>query len=196
MNVIEKKLVLVLNRQWQPIEIISHEDAFRLISKEHARALDTAEAYTTHSLQSWIDIHSHKDYKSIATPSLTIPIPEIIILTTYGKIPDRTISFNKRNLLIRDDFECAYCMCELTDETTTIDHIVPRAHGGKTSWSNCISSCTRCNSRKDDSLPEGEFKPQKSAKKPVVGNPVYSLNRIIKHGRIDIPPSWKQALFH
>lgn len=196
MDVRSKKMVLVLNRHWMPIEIVTHKDAFRLMCKGHALALDTCETYTTHTMQSWIDIHSTDKYTHCNTVSLEVPIPEIIVLTLYEKMPKRSISFSKKNLLIRDNYMCAYCQCEVTEENATTDHIIPQALGGETSWTNCVIACKACNNEKDCQLPEGKFKLKKKPTEPSHTNPIFHLNQSLKHGKAIMPKSWRQALFH
>ena len=43
------------------------------------------------------------------------------------------------------NFECAYCGSE---ENLTIDHIMPRAHGGTDFTKNCLCACSKCNQNK------------------------------------------------
>jgi 5-methylcytosine-specific restriction endonuclease McrA len=62
----------------------------------------------------------HENYKTLNTVSMEIPVPEIIILTEYDKIPERFVKFSKANLLIRDDYKCVYCGCTLDTDTATI----------------------------------------------------------------------------
>lgn len=54
--------------------------------------------------------------------------------------------YSRRGIFERDGWRCVYCGAD-TDET--IDHVVPRALGGATSWGNCVTACRPCNQRKD-----------------------------------------------
>lgn len=187
--------VLALNRAWLPVDIISYKDAFRLLCKAHAKALETIDgSYVMYTMESWIDSHMSENYGHVNTVSLEIPVPEIIILTEYDKIPKRFINFSKTNLLIRDDYTCAYCGCTLNHEDATIDHIHPQSKGGRTGWDNCVIACKPCNHSKADELPVGDFKPKVKAKEPFHGNPIYQVNR--KSKDMDIPDSWTKFLFH
>lgn len=51
-------------------------------------------------------------------------------------------------LLQQTGYRCGYCACELTRQTVTRDHIVPRCKGGKTTDDNLIACCRNCNQRK------------------------------------------------
>jgi 5-methylcytosine-specific restriction endonuclease McrA len=190
-----KHYVLALNRAWLPVDIISHKDTFRLLCKGHAKALETVHgSYMMHSIDSWIDMHMHENYKTLNTVSMEIPVPEIIILTEYDKIPERFVKFSKANLLIRDDYKCVYCGCTLDTDTATIDHIHPTSKGGTTSWDNCAISCKKCNHDKGDELPVGKFKPNKEAKEPAHFSPLYQMRKKTKG--LVYPESWKKFLFH
>lgn len=54
------------------------------------------------------------------------------------------------NVLRRDGFRCAYC----GRRASTRDHVVPRSHGGPTTWLNLVAACEPCNGRKRDRTPE------------------------------------------
>ena len=188
------RYVLALNKAWLPVDIITHRDCFRLLSKGHAKALETVNgSYMMHNLDGWLDLHMHENYSHVSTVSMEVPVPEIIILTEYDKIPKRFVKFSKGNLLIRDDFECVYCGCELDLEDTTIDHVHPSSKGGVTSWENCVSACKKCNHTKGNELPVGRFKPKVKPSEPSSVSPIYQMNK--KIDGIFIPDSWNKFLF-
>jgi 5-methylcytosine-specific restriction endonuclease McrA len=200
-NVKDKKFVLALNRAWMPVDIITYKDAFRLMCKGHAVAIDTnmesdTGAYLTHDMTSWMDLHSEEHYTNINTVSMEISVPEIIVLTQYDKVPKRCVKFSKTNLLLRDNFMCAYCRCEVDADTATIDHVHPQKLGGETSWTNCVIACKKCNNEKDCELPEGKYAPKTKPREPHHHNPIYHMNSKIRSGMIEIPESWKKALMH
>lgn len=88
--------------------------------------------------------------KTINSPSTVLEIPEVIRLvnTSFFKMPDKDweTSVTTENILIRDNFVCAYCR----GKATTRDHIIPTSKGGKNTWDNCIAACYTCNNIKDD----------------------------------------------
>lgn len=61
------------------------------------------------------------------------------------------VAFTKRNVLVRDGFRCAYCGSH--KERLSIDHIMPRSRGGRTSFENCVAACKVCNLRKGGRTP-------------------------------------------
>ena len=85
-NVKKRKFVLALNKMWMPVDIITYKDAFRLMCKDHAMAVDTNMesidgAYVPHDMNSWIELHRTEHYQHINTVNNEIPVPEIIVLS-------------------------------------------------------------------------------------------------------------------
>jgi len=62
-----------------------------------------------------------------------------------------SVTFTKRNVLIRDRFKCAYCGARR--EKLSIDHIVPKSRGGKMTFENCVAACKPCNLKKGGRTP-------------------------------------------
>lgn len=54
-------------------------------------------------------------------------------------------------ILARGDRDiCFYCHAPLTDDTRTIDHVIPRSKGGTNDLWNLCLSCVTCNNNKGD----------------------------------------------
>jgi len=83
-----------------------------------------------------------------------IEVASIIALKSRFNNRERVPPFNNRNLFRRDLGICAYCGDQHSEGSLTKDHIMPASRGGVTSWTNCVTACTRCNGRKDDRTPE------------------------------------------
>ncbi|MFV9644687.1 MAG: HNH endonuclease [Desulfobacterales bacterium] len=82
-----------------------------------------------------------------------IKIPAVMKLIKLIRTLYRSrVPFSKKNILIRDGFRCAYC--GNNKEKLTIDHIIPKSRGGKTSFENCVSSCKPCNNKKGGQTPK------------------------------------------
>lgn len=93
-------------------------------------------------------------YISIQTTSGTYPLPSVIALYRYVKMPVLNAQPTKKNIMRRDSFRCQYCGVILIEEDQTIDHIVPRAKGGRHEWKNVVAACRKCNTKKADKLLE------------------------------------------
>jgi 5-methylcytosine-specific restriction endonuclease McrA len=74
-------------------------------------------------------------------------VPSIIRLKKYVNVNRRKVALNKRNIFIRDKYECVYCGSK---HNLTLDHIIPKSRGGKDSWDNLVTCCSNCNSKKGD----------------------------------------------
>lgn len=61
----------------------------------------------------------------------------------------RQPKWSKSGVLKRDNYVCAFC----SGKASTIDHVVPRAHGGKNTWKNTVAACSPCNNKKRDRTP-------------------------------------------
>lgn len=70
--------------------------------------------------------------------------------------------FSKSNVYLRDLYTCQYCKVQLTRNTATVDHVLPLSKGGKTEWTNIVTACEPCNSKKGDKLfPKPSMMPHK-----------------------------------
>lgn len=83
--------------------------------------------------------------------------PDLLLKVELVKEPDEVPLFNdgnkqtkKQKVLVKNNGHCAYCGTPLTEDTMTIDHIVPKKQGGTKALSNCYAACQRCNSLKSN----------------------------------------------
>ncbi|EKE45560.1 HNH endonuclease family protein [Oceaniovalibus guishaninsula JLT2003] len=77
----------------------------------------------------------------VHSPTTRIRIPSVVVLRDYVK-PQKRVAFTRFNLFLRDEFCCQYCR---STGDLTFDHVVPRSSGGRTSWTNVVAACARCN---------------------------------------------------
>lgn len=124
---------LVLNKSWMPINHTDWKQAIRLVCKERAEVLEYYERVVSAS----------NDF---------IFIPAVIRLCYFDKVPKCKVSYSKRTIVERDNWQCQYCGTGLTIRTATIDHVVPRCEGGKTTFENTVASCFPCNNKKGPKL--------------------------------------------
>jgi len=154
---------LVLNRSWLAVQICSVKRAISLIYQGHADVVD--EDYQSYDFGHWSQVSQEMVYNPtdfISSPSVTIKIPRIIVLKFYDKLPKRDVSFSRKNIFERDKFTCQYCgrkpqdrrtaMKWMEENSLNIDHIIPRSRGGKTTWSNIVCACYKCNTKKGSRL--------------------------------------------
>jgi 5-methylcytosine-specific restriction endonuclease McrA len=118
-----------------------------MVYQETARFI-LPETYETFDFDSWADLKLVEGETCIRTVHLGIKVPEVILLRFYDRVPRREVPFSRRNIYRRDGYVCQYCRGRPGSRELSIDHIVPKSRGGKTTWQNCVLACTDCNARK------------------------------------------------
>lgn len=140
---------LVLNKSWYPIDSVTVRNALCDVMSDRARFLHPTD-YTQHDIGSWMAIPVADNERYILSTAGQVKVPEIMLLSEYGKVPVRTVVFCRRNLWRRDKRRCQYCGQEPSADEITIDHIVPKSKGGLSSFANCVLCCLVCNLKKGD----------------------------------------------
>ncbi|GAB4343970.1 MAG: HNH endonuclease [Flammeovirgaceae bacterium] len=87
----------------------------------------------------------------IRTVSKAFDAPSVIRLLTYVSMPYKGVMLSRQNIFKRDNHQCVYCG---SNEDLTLDHVLPRSRGGTSTWSNLVTACRSCNSKKGDYTPE------------------------------------------
>jgi 5-methylcytosine-specific restriction endonuclease McrA len=126
---------LVLDAGYQPIRIIRWQRAICM------SFLDKVEVLANYAFM-------------IPTASSDYPTPAVVRLLTQLRFRPQVVRFSRRNVYIRDDYRCQYCGEPFAAADLTLDHVVPRVAGGKTSWTNVVAACRPCNRRKGGRTPE------------------------------------------
>ena len=153
-----KTRVLVLNRIWQPVNIVGVPRAVGLLLQDHAQAIHTGDgSFRLMDAGQWIG-HSEDEppapqEAAIQTVRMRVRVPKVLLLRQYDRVPVQEVKFTRENLFERDDYRCQYCGNQFEATQLNMDHVIPRDRGGRTSWENIVTSCIRCNSRKANRLP-------------------------------------------
>jgi 5-methylcytosine-specific restriction endonuclease McrA len=98
------------------------------------------------------DIIKEDAEKEIHSQSLTMKIPRVIAIRNYvsKRYQRDSLTLTRRNIAIRDERRCQYCNQELSNDEQTLDHVIPKSRGGKSTWENLVLCCRPCNRRKAD----------------------------------------------
>ena len=147
--------VLVLNRSFFAVQIISWRRALSLVYLDHARVVD--DEYRTYTFDDWRELSAMiaKDPSGyVHTPTFRMAIPDVISLRYFDGLPKSEVKFTRRNIYEHYAYKCAYCGHRYSTAELNLEHVVPRSRGGKTDWTNVITSCIPCNLRKGNRLPE------------------------------------------
>ncbi len=133
--------VLVLNQDYSALTVCSIPKAFLLVFLKKA------------------DLISESATEQLRSVSQSFPMPSVIRLHRYVYLPYKGVMLSRQNIFRRDGGQCQYCG---TPEDLTLDHVLPKSRGGRTSWDNLATACKRCNSRKGDLTPEEAGMPLKT----------------------------------
>ncbi len=157
MSVLSRE-VMVLNRNWNPVAIVSVQRALCLVigtyksGEPKARILDAYQEFRLFSWKDWSDLKAGDGEAVIRSSKQNCRVPEIILLSRYNKFPQQKVHFSRRTIFRRDENTCQYCGCKPGTENLGLDHLVARSRGGLTTWENIVLSCTDCNRKKGNRL--------------------------------------------
>src|SRR5437763_13148583 len=126
---------LVLSQGYEPIKIVSWQRAITLL---FLGKVEVIEEYD----------------RNIKTTSMVIKIPAVVRLLNAFRRHKKPVKFSRVNIYGRDRYTCQFCGERKPIGELTYDHVVPRAQGGKTSWSNIVTACESCNREKANRTPE------------------------------------------
>ncbi len=164
---------LLLNANYQPVSIlplstISWQHAIKLMYLDNITVLETYEDWVVRSAR------------------LTIHVPCVAVTKDYFDIK-KGAKFSRRNLFLRDMYQCQYCGDTFDVGDLTLDHYIPRSEGGKTTWENSLTACRDCNHKKGNKY----WKPLRLPYKP----DYFHLVNKWKNTKIRVRhPSWLKYL--
>lgn len=135
--------VLLLNADGMPLSsvplsVVSWQVAVRLLVTDKVKVLK--------EYDDWV----------VRSQKLEMKVPSIIIMSEQVKWA-KTLKYSRNNVYLRDDLTCQLQSTSRCKDShgkghpiidLTLDHVVPKSHGGKTSWTNVVTCCKSCNSEK------------------------------------------------
>jgi len=132
---------LALNASFEPLTMVPMRRALRLVIDGKAEMVEC------------------DSDRVVRSERLTLPRPIVIRLTKFIHVPRRfRRQVTNTFLFARDRYRCQYCGRSAADlkprEGLTRDHLVPLSRGGINDWSNVVTACASCNTRKANRLPE------------------------------------------
>lgn len=144
-----------MNRFYSPIHITTLRRAVTLLCLDVAMGVDNE--YVTYS---WGDLWStiipdnkREHFHFVKALKQDVPVPKVIVLRDFDKLPPQTVKFSRGHIFLRDRHMCQYCGQTLPKQRLNLDHVVPRAQGGRTTWENVVASCHHCNWKKGGRTP-------------------------------------------
>ncbi|MEM0966656.1 MAG: HNH endonuclease [Verrucomicrobiota bacterium] len=150
--------ILILNRVWQPVNIVGVRRAVSLLFQDNAQVIHPNEGnYELLSASDWIErstTHPPEEGElCVRSVRLRLRLPQILLLKEFDRVPVQDTKLCRRNIFERDNYRCQYCGEVFPESKLNLDHVIPRDRGGRTSWENLVTSCIECNSKKANRLP-------------------------------------------
>jgi 5-methylcytosine-specific restriction endonuclease McrA len=163
---------LLLNTTFEPISVLSWKKAVTLVFLGKVEVL--------------------KEYeREIKGVSVRMRQPAVIRLLRLVRNNHVNVKFSRRNVFLRDNHTCQYCGRKFEAKNLTCDHIIPKSRGGVSEWTNIVTSCTQCNLKKGDKLPEESgMRPRKRPARP---SGFYMIMLVV--GVNSMPDYWKDYIF-
>src|SRR5947208_8432513 len=126
-------VVLVLNQDYEPLNVTNLPRAFRLVFGAKAEILEY-------------------DHQIIRTVREEFHAPSVIRLQHRIRRPRPRVKLTRGEVFARDRHTCQYCGRQPADRTR--DDIGPLHRGGSDSWDNLVAACKSCNHRKGGKTPD------------------------------------------
>lgn len=148
--------VLVLNSDYEPLNVCNLRRAIILVYLGkadilHARDEELAAAAAMEGIDA--NAYHRGGQTMLATAEgEAIAAPSVVKLRHHVRRPLPELKLSRRSVFARDNFTCQYCGSHGKD--LTIDHVIPKRHGGGMQWENLVACCRRCNTKKGDKAPE------------------------------------------
>jgi 5-methylcytosine-specific restriction endonuclease McrA len=173
-HILTKAIVLVLNRNWQAINIRTPQEAFCMMATNAATALeieieDSAESehgsFRTPNSElrasklrpvtwdEWITLPIRDGDNAVRTVRGAIRVPTVIVAVNFARVPKKRPKLCARTIRERDGNRCQYTGALLRPDEGSLDHVVPRSRGGPDTWENLVWSSKQVNTRKGNRLP-------------------------------------------
>lgn len=163
---------LLLSQAYEPIKVISWQRALTLFTLGKVEVVEEYDGF-------------------VRSSTIVIKIPAVVRLLRAFRKHKKAVKFSRVNIYGRDNWKCQYCGAKKISGELTYDHVIPRAHGGKTTWDNIVTCCVDCNSRKGGRTPtQAGMKLLSTPVRPVTV-PVFT----IQIPRKNAPDAWRDYLY-
>lgn len=162
--------VLILNASYEPIHIASARRALALLIKGIAAR--------------------EEEHDREVVPGFRVP--SVVRLVEYRRVPHHRVKPDHRHIYLRDGYCCQYCGKQFSYKELTLDHIIPKAQGGPSTWENLVAACQPCNHTKADRTPEQAGMKLLHKPRPMSMHTSRHMLRMIG----STEPKWHQYLYY
>src|SRR6266478_6085999 len=154
-SILTKASVLVLNRNWQAINVRTPQEAFCMMATNVATGLEIEGENHIRPVtwEEWITLPIRPQDDAVHTVRGAIRVPTVIVAVNYAKVPKKRPKLCAKTIRERDGNRCQYTGKLLKPDEGSLDHVLPRSRGGADTWENLVWSSKQVNTRKGDRLP-------------------------------------------
>ncbi|HEY3853884.1 MAG TPA: HNH endonuclease [Verrucomicrobiae bacterium] len=154
-DILNKSIVLVLNRNWQAVNVRTPQEAFCQMATNVDTALEIEGENHIRPVTwaKWITLPIRAHDNAVQTVRGPIRVPTVIVAVNYARVPRKRLKLCARSIRERDGNHCQYTGRVLQPEEGSLDHVMPRSRGRKNSWDNLVWSSKEVNARKGNRLP-------------------------------------------
>lgn len=163
---------LVLDQGYSPVELVPWQRAVQLLFLGKCEVIEEYD-------------------RDIRSTYLVIKIPAVVRLLRRFRRKQKPVKFSRVNIYGRDKYMCQYCGDKKMMSGLTYDHVIPRAQGGTTTWTNIVTACSDCNTKKGGRTPA-------EARMRLLHTPTQPKDipaMVINVSRKSIPDAWRDYLY-
>ena len=165
-------MTLLLTQSYEPLKLISWQRALTLMTLGKVEVLEEYD-------------------RNVCTVSVIFKVPAVVRLLRAFRRHKKPVKFSRVNIYARDKYRCQYCGKKTSISELTYDHVVPRAQGGRTTWTNIVTCCYECNRRKGNRTPEQAS--MRLRTRPV--QPRWIPAVAIRISTRSVPEAWRDYLY-
>lgn len=139
-------LILRLDIAGIPVTWLPWQDAVSLYCRDMVAWTAGEHSFTFHG-----GVSRHTGLRSSVDVNSIIAVKRS---STHKHIKRTIPPLTNRELFLRDAHLCMYCGNQFSENALTRDHVIPISKGGLDRWSNVVTACKSCNTRKGNRVPE------------------------------------------
>ncbi len=163
--------VLVLNRNWTALRVITAAEALADLFVGRVEAVD--QDFQAYDFASWYELSefAHEFEPTgrsfIKTVTSAVLVPSVVRLLRFDRVHRQSVRLSRKNVYLRDNYTCQYTGRKMPACRLNLDHVIPSSRGGKTTWENLVCCCVAVNEVKGNKTPrEAGLKLIRQPKRP------------------------------
>jgi len=174
--------VLVLNKNWAALRVVTAAEALADLFVGRVEAVDTD--FQAYDFASWHELSEYAyEFEPggrgfVKTVASAVLVPHVVRLLRFDRVKRRSVRLSRKNVYLRDNYTCQYTGKKLPTSRLNLDHVIPASRGGKTTWENLVCCSIEVNELKGSKTPkEAGLKLIRQPKRPDPSALMFQTNR-------------------